>query len=386
MRDVKSQVYFEQMKGRGTRVISSTDFNAVTPDALNKTHFVIIDAVGVCENDKTDSRPLDKKRSIPFDKLLQLVALGNRDEDILNSLAGRLARLDREADEKDKKEIEVSSGGKPLKEVINNLLDAVDPDKKIEKAKAIFNTETPTIEQVKKASEELVKQACIPFDNSSFRNTLIIIKQKNEQIIDTVSKDRVIIVGFDEKAKEKARTIVDTFRRFIEENKNELTTIQLIYDKPYGRRHLTYEEIKQLAESIKKPPYFLTPEVIWQAYEQLEKSKVRGAGPQKLLTNIISLMRFALEKSDVLEPFSDMVDRRFNDWLAQQEGLGKRFSPEQMEWLTMIKEHIATSLSIGIDDFEMALFNQRGGAVKIYQLFGQQLNGILEELNERVAA
>jgi type I restriction enzyme R subunit len=259
-------------------------------------------------------------------------------------------------------------------------------DKKIEKAKAIFNTETPTIEQVKKASEELVKQACIPFDNSSFRNTLIIIKQKNEQIIDTVSKDRVIIVGFDEKAKEKARTIVDTFRRFIEENKNELTTIQLIYDKPYGRRHLTYEEIKQLAESIKKPPYFLTPEVIWQAYEQLEKSKVRGAGPQKLLTNIISLMRFALEKSDVLEPFSDMVDRRFNDWLAQQEGLGKRFSPEQMEWLTMIKEHIATSLSIGIDDFEMAPFNQRGGAVKIYQLFGQQLNGILEELNERLAA
>jgi len=386
MRDVKSQVYFEQMKGRGTRVISSTDFKAVTPDASNKTHFVIIDAVGVCENDKTDSRPLEKKRTIPFDKLLQLVALGNRDEDILTSLAGRLARLDREADEKDKKEIEVSSGGKPLREVINNLLDAVDPDKKIEKAKAIFNTENPTNEQVKKASEELVKQACIPFDNSSFRNTLITIKQKNEQIIDTVSKDRVVFFGFDEKAKKKARTIVDTFKRFIEENKNELTAIQLIYKKPYGRRHLTYEEIKQLAESIKKPPYFLTPEVIWQAYEQLEKSKVKGAGPQKLLTNIISLMRFAIGESDVLEPFSDMVDRRFNDWLAQQEGLGKRFTPEQMEWLTMIKEHIATSLSIGVDDFELAPFNQKGGAVKVYQLFGQQLNGILDELNERLAA
>jgi len=386
MRDVKSRVYFEQMKGRGTRVISSTDFNAVTPDASNKTHFVIIDAVGVCENDKTDSRPLEKKRSIPFDKLLQLIALGNRDEDILNSLVGRLARLDREANDKDRKEIEVSSGGKPLKEVINNLLDAVDPDKKIEKAKAIFNTENPTNEQIKKASEELVKQACIPFDNSSFRNTLITIKQKNEQIIDTVSKDRVIFFGFDEKAKEKARTIVDTFKRFIEENKDELTAIQLIYKKPYGRRHLTYEEIKQLAEFIKKPPYFLTPEVIWQAYEQLEKSKVRGAGPQKLLTNIISLMRFAIGQSDVLEPFSDMVDRRFNEWVAQQEGLGKRFSPEQMEWLTMIKEHIATSLAIEMEDFEYAPFYEKGGPVKVYHLFGQGLNGILEELNERLAA
>ena len=386
MRDVRSQVYFEQMKGRGTRVISSTDFKAVTPDASNKTHFIIIDAVGVCENDKTDSRPLEKKRSIPFDKLLQLVALGNRDEDILNSLAGRLARLDRESDEKDKKEIEVSSGGKPLKEIINNLLDAVDPDKKIEKAKSLFKTENPTEEQVKKASEELVKQACTPFDNSSFRNTLITIKQKNEQIIDTVSKDTVIFAGFDEKAKEKAQSIVDTFKKFIEENKDELTAIQLIYQKPYGRRHITYEEIRQLAESIKKPPYFLTPEIIWQAYEQLEKSKVRGAGPKKLLTNIISLIRFTIGQSDVLEPFSDTVDRRFSEWLAQQEKSGNRFTPEQMEWLTMIKEHIATSLSIGMDDFEYAPFYEKGGAVKVYQLFGQQLDEILEELNERLAA
>jgi type I restriction enzyme R subunit len=386
MRDVKSRVYFEQMKGRGTRVISSTDFNAVTPDASNKTHFVIIDAVGVCENDKTDSRPLEKKRSIPFDKLLQLVALGNRDEDILTSLAGRLSRLDREIDEKDKKEIEDSSGGKSLKVVINNLLDAVDPDKKIEKAKEVFNTETPTVEQVKKATEELIKQACTPFDNATFRNTLITIKQKNEQIIDTVSKDRVILEGFDERAKDKAKTIVDTFRRFIEENRDELTAVQLIYKKPYGQRHLTYEEIRQLAESIEKPPYYLTPEIVWQAYEQLEKSKVKRAGPQKLLTNIISLIRFAIRETEVLEPFSDTVEQRFTVWMAQQEGLGKKFTAEQMEWLKLIKDHIATSLSIGMDDFEFAPFYEKGGAVKVYQLFGQQLSGILEELNVRLAA
>ena len=147
-------------------------------------------------------------------------------------------------------------------------------------------------------------RACTPFDNPSFRNTLIVIKQKNEQIIDTVSKDNVIYSGFDEKAKEKARTIVDTFKKFIEENKNELTAIQLIYQKPYNQRHLAYKEIKQLAESIKKPPYLLTPEAIWQAYEQLDKSKVRGAGPQKLLTNIISLIRFTIGQTDVLEPVS----------------------------------------------------------------------------------
>lgn len=386
MRDVKSRVYFEQMKGRGTRVISSTDFNAVTPDALNKTHFVIIDAVGVCENDKTDSRPLEKMRSIPFEKLLQLVALGNRDEDILTSLAGRLSRLDREIDEKDRKEIEDSSEGKLLKEVINNLLDAVDPDKKIEKAKEIFKTEAPTDEQVNKATEELVKQACIPFDSANFRNTLIFIKQKNEQIIDTVSKDRVILAGFDEKAKEKARTVVDTFKRFIKENEDELTAIQLIYKKPYGQRHVTYEEIRQLAESIEKPPYNLTPDLVWKAYEQLEKSKVKGAGPQKLLTNMISLIRFTIGEAEVLEPFSDTVEQKYNDWLAQQKVLGKEFTADQMEWLKLIKDHIAASLSIGMEDFEYAPFYEKGGAVKVYQLFGQQLNGIMEELNEALAA
>ncbi|MCK4352155.1 DEAD/DEAH box helicase family protein [candidate division WOR-3 bacterium] len=382
MRDVKSRVYFEQMKGRGTRTIDSTDFKAVTPDASHKTHYVIVDAVGVCENDKTDSRPLERKRSVPFDKLIMSVALGNRDKDTLTSLAGRLASLDRQIDEKDRKEIENAAEGKPLKQIINNLLDAVDPDKQIEKAKEIFKTETPAEKQVKKASEKLAKEACVPFDNPKARNTIIDIKKRNEQIIDTVSKDKVILAGFDDRAKEKARTIIDTFKRFIDENKDELTALQIIYSKPYGKRHLTYEEIKQLADVIEKPPYFLTQENLWQAYEQLEKSKVRGAGPQKLLTNIISLVRFAIGETDMLEPFPKTVEQHFNEWLTNQEITGKGFTPEQREWLEMIKDHIATSLSIETDSFELAPFYERGGLVKANKLFGDKLTNVMEELNE----
>ncbi len=392
MRDVKSRVYFEQMKGRGTRVISPTDLNAVTSDALYKTHFVIVDAVGVCENDKTDSRPLERKRSVPFDKLLISVALGNRDEDTLTSLAGRLARLDREIEERDRKEIEdafVGAGFKPaltLNHIINNLLDAVDPDKRLEKAKEIFMTEMPTEEQVEKASKELIKTACSPFDNPKIRNTIIDIHKRSEQIIDTISKDQVILAGFDAQAKEKARTIIDTFKKFIEENKDELTSLQIIYSKPYGRRHLTYEEIKQLADAIKKPPYHLTPELLWKAYEQLEISKVKGAGPQKLLTDIISLIRFAIGESNVLEPFSETVNHKFNNWLEGQKKLGKIFTPEQREWLVMIKDHIATSLTIGMSDFELAPFYEKGGPVRFSQVFGEEVNKILEELNEVLAA
>lgn len=383
MRDVKSLGYFEQMKGRGSRTISSTDFNAVTPDAANKTHFVIIDAVGVCENDKTDSRPLERKRGVPFDKLLMSVALGRRDEDTLTSLAGRLARLDREIDEKARNEIEAASGGKPLTQLINSLLDATDRDKQVEMASELFKTKTPTHEQVKKAAEELAKAACADFDNPKLRNKLIEIRSKNEQTIDTVSKDMVSFAGFDSKAKEKAKTVVDTFKKFIEENRNELTALQLIYGKPYGKRHVTYEEIRQLAEAIEKPPYRLTADRLWQAYEQLEKSKVKGAGPQKLLTNIVSLVRFAIGKSDTLEPFADGVNRRFNEWIA-----GQNFTQqEQLDWLVMIKDHIAASLSMSMEDFDYEPFYEKGGAIRAQAVFGKtRLIPLLNELNEVLVA
>ncbi len=381
MRDVKSLVYFEQMKGRGTRTISGTDFNAVTPDAPDKTHFVIVDAIGVCENDKTDSRPLERKKSIPFDKLILSVALGTRDEDTLTSLAGRLASLEREIDDKDKQEIKGAAEGKSVRELVNRLLDAVDPDKQIDKAKELFTTGTPSDEQITQATKELVQTACKPFDNPNLRNTLIAIKQRNEQTIDVVSKDKVITTGWDTKAKEKAQAIISTFKKFIDENKNELTALQLIYNKPYGQRHLTYEAIRDLAEAIKKPPYGLTPELVWQAYEQLEQSKVKKAGAQKLLTDIISLIRFTIGEDAILEPFPETVNRRFSDWLSQQKNAGRNFTTEQMEWLQMIKEHIATSVKVTVDDFELTPFQEKGGAVRASKVFGQQLDKLLEELN-----
>lgn len=317
---------------------------------------------------------------------MEFVALGNRDADTLTSLAGRLSRLDRKMREGERSELSSLTQGRSTKEIINSLMDAVDPDKRIEKAKEIFKVESPSDDQIKKAPEELVKKACPPFDNPKFKNTLIDIRNRSEQIIDTISQDEVIFVGPVEKQKEKAQAMVDNFRKFIEENKDELTALQIIYRKPYGQRHLTYQEIKELAEAIKKPPYLLTPERLWQAYEQLEKSKVKRGSPQKLLTDIVSLLRFAIGESNNLEPFSETVEERFKTWLSEQDSMGRKFKPEQMEWLRMIKDHIVTSLSIGMDDFELAPFNQKGGAVKVYQLFGKELDEILKDLNERLAA
>ena len=400
MRNIRSQVYFEQMKGRGTRTISSTDLHAVTPDAHHKTHFVIVDAVGVCENDKTDSRPLERKQSVPFDKLLESVAGGDRESDTLTSLAGRLARLGREIGEDARKQIAEVSGGISLQRMIHALFDAIDPDKHQQPIALLASltespipegirlllespTESLTTEQIQVRADWLIAEACKPFDNPDVRNTLIELKRQQEQTIDTVSQDNVTFLGFDQEAKTRAEQRVASFKQFIEENKDELTALQIIYSKPYGQRHLTDQQVQQLAQAIEKPPYHFTTEELWRAYERLDQSKVKGAGPHKLLTDIISLVRFAIGDTATLEPYKETVDQRFREWLNNQEN---EFSQEQLAWLKMIKDHIATSLRIEIDDFENIPFQAKGGAIKVYQLFGDMLDTILEALNEQLAA
>lgn len=386
MREIKSRVYFEQAKGRGTRTISQTEFQAVTPDARNKTHFVIVDAVGVCENDKTDSRPLERKRSVSFDRLIDSVALGVRDPDTLSSLAGRLARLDRAIDPADRQEISETADGIALPQIVGNLLNAVDPDHQAEKAREIFDTDVPSEKQLAEAAEKLIDEACRVFDNPDLRRRIKEIKRKNEQLIDTVSRDKVIFAGHDAQAREKARTIVDSFRNFIEENKDEITALQIIYSMPYGRRKLTFKEIELLARAIEKPPYGLTSEQVWTAYGQLDKSKVRGAGPGRLLTDIISLVRFAMDRTEILQPFAETAGERFDIWLEEQEKTGRSFTEEQLEWLHMIRDHIATSLEIEKDDFELAPFHRKGGLARVHTIFGEELEKILQELNEVLVA
>ena len=366
MRNIRSRVYFEQMKGRGTRTISSTDLHGVTPDTHHKTRFVIVDAVGVCENDKTDSRPLERKRSVPFDKLLESVMLGNRDPDTLTSLAGRLAQLDREIGDDERKRVTEVSGGLSLQRMIHTLFDAMDPDKDEQLIGLIASpTETPvpehirlllespaeslTQEQIQERADWLISEACKPFNNPDVRNTLIDLKRQQEQTIDTVSQDNVTFAGFDLEAEAWAEERVESFKQFIAENRDELTALQILYSKPYGQRHLTYQQVQQLAEAIEKPPYHLTTAELWRAYEQLDQLKVKGAGPDKLLADIISLVRFAIDDTATLEPYKETIDRRFQEWLNNQEG---SFSEEQMAWLEMIKDHIATSLRIEMDDFD----------------------------------
>jgi type I restriction enzyme R subunit len=372
MRSVKSRSFFEQMKGRGVRVCNPTDLAAVNPgEHIKKDHFVIVDCVGVCERDKTDSRPMDAKKSVPLDKLLQAVSLGNVEDEVLSSIAARLARLDKDASDADRAKVVSLSGGKTLRDLARGIVDALSID---------ATQDMPPAE-----ADQRLRDATKPFSAPALREQLLKMKQKADLVIDTVTQDTLLHAGFSE-GSDRATTLVQSFEQFIAQHKDEITALQILYSRP-TRAPLKFEDVKALADALHAPPLNIDEGALWQAYATLRKDKVKGATQRRLLTDLVSLVRFAMQQTNELVPYPERVQANFKAWLAQhQQTNNKPFTPEQQHWLEMIRDHIAANLGIEIDDFEYAPFNAQGGLGKVHQLFGAELPKVIEELNRELAA
>ncbi len=389
LRDVRSRVYFEQMKGRGTRVLTPTDLQAVSgAEARAKTHFVIIDAVGVCESDKTESRPLDRQPTVPLKTLLQRVIFpGGRDEDTLTTLASRLARLDRELDSSQREQVVKASGGQMPATLAAALLRAVDPDAIATRASGDPEADAAAVpsDEYEAARRQLIADACAPFDKPSLRETLETLKRETEQAIDIFTLDEVASQGFDAAAKEKAAGLVQSFRDYLASHKAEIDALQILYSRPY-RQRLTEAMLKELEKKLRETNATWTEDRLWDAFAVTTPNNVRGRSQAGRFADLVSLVRFALEQQPVLAPFADSVQERYEEWLKRKEEDGVVFTSEQRAWLGLIRDHIATSLSIEPEDFDYSPFTQRGGLGKAHQLFGAELPRLLDELNEALAA
>lgn len=389
MRTVKSRTLFEQMKGRGARVVTETELKQVTPDASAKDRFVIVDAVGIDPNEMNETKPLERKRNVSLEKLLELVAFGNRETDVLSSIASRLARLDRQLSQEDREELKRIAVNQTIANIANGIVQALDPDEQLKAAKKSNGKEEPTPEEIAKVSQGLLAQAAQPIaKNPKLRQRLVDLKKSFEQVIDTVSRDQLLMAGVSKDGRDRAANLVKSFEKFIEDNKDELTALQILYCRPYKQR-LTHEQLRELARAIERPKQPgvspIAPERVWQAYEILDKSKVRGSAT-RLMTDLVSLVRYAVHQENELRPFKDVVLARFERWLADQQIHGRQFTDEQRQWLTAIRDHIAASVSIEPDDFELPPFSQWGGLGKAHNVFGAELQLTLDQLNEALAA
>lgn len=383
MRDVRSRNYFEQMKGRGTRVLSKDDLQKVTPSATeNKDHFVIVDAVGVTESKKTETRTLERKPTVSMKELMMNIALGARDEDTLTSLANRVIRLSCKMERIEHKQFR-ETVGKSAEQVAEGLLNAFDEDIIHAKACTENGTVSPTPEQSTKAQKELIKQAVEPFQKPEVRDFIENVRRNHDQIIDSVNLDKVLFAGYSANREENADRVISTFKDFIEENKDEILALRIIYNEQYKNRPMILKSLTELYQKLCAKG--VTVERLWDCYAIKQPDKVKK-GTLAQITDLISLIRFQLGYADTLSPFADRVNYNFKQWTFRRNTGAVHFTAEQMEWLRLIKEHIITSLSILPEDLEYTPFDSKGGLGGFYQVFGEKYQEILDEMNEELVA
>ncbi len=383
MRDVRSRNYFEQMKGRGTRVLSKDDLQKVTPSATeNKDHFVIVDAVGVTESKKTETRTLERKPAVSMKELMMNIALGARDEDTLTSLANRVIRLSCKMERSEHKQFR-ETVGTSAQQVAENLLNAFDEDIIHAKACAENWTSAPTPEQSTKAQKALIKQAVEPFQKPEVRDFIENVRRNHDQIIDSVNLDKVLFAGYSANREENADRVISTFKDFIEENKDEILALRIIYNEQYKNRPMVLKSLTELYQKLCAKG--VTVERLWDCYAIKQPDKVKK-GTLAQITDLISLIRFQLGYADTLSPFADRVNYNFKQWTFRRNTGAVHFTAEQMEWLRLIKEHIITSLSILPEDLEYTPFDSKGGLGGFYQVFGEKYQEILDEMNEELVA
>jgi type I restriction enzyme R subunit len=388
MRDVKSKNYFEQMKGRGTRTIDLDSLRKVTPTAKStKDHFVIVDAIGVTRSLKTDSRPLEKRPGIPLKDLLQAIAVGARDEELFTSLANRLTRLDKQITPKEKQKFAEMANGKSVSQVVKELLNAYNPDvlEEIEtKVKNKYRGAAP--DEIEKAiqieTEQLQKEAAKVF-TGELNEYIENVRKAHEQRIDLANPDEVVHIGWDQDNKDKATELIVEFSEWMQQHKDELTALQIFYNQPFRRRELTYTMIKEVLEKLQSDKPLLAPLTIWRAYEALEEC---NGSPRNELTAIVSLIRKVSGLDTILTAYDKTVDKNFQEWVFKKQAGATKFNEEQMQWLRMIKDYVISSFHIEKDDFDYNPFNAQGGLGKMWQLFGEQTEEIINELNEVLAA
>ncbi|XDD53369.1 DEAD/DEAH box helicase family protein [Leptospira sp. WS4.C2] len=389
MRDIKSRNYFEQMKGRGTRTISLDDLKKVTPTAkFAKDHFVIVDAIGVTKSLKTDSRPLEKKPSVPLKDLLQAIAVGARDEELFTSLASRLSRLDKQLTDKEKTQFSQLTKGRQISEVAKDLLLAFHPDTK-EDIEATIESSMPkaTPEERAKAIEREVEriqnEPAFVF-TGEVNEWIEKVRKLHEQKVDLQTPDTVIHSGWEADQKAKAKDLVSEFTDWLNEHKDEILALQIFYNQPYRRREVTYRMIQEVLERLKEDKPRLSPLQVWKAYEVLESA---SGSPKNELIAIVSLIRRVTEIDASLVAYDSVVDKNFQKWIfAKNAGKHNRFTEEQMEWLRMVKDYITNSFHIEKEDFDYNPFNAKGGLGKMWQLFGEETQAILDEMNEKLVA
>lgn len=388
MRDVKSKNYFEQMKGRGTRTLDKDNLQKVTPSAQSaKTHYVIVDAIGVTKSIKTASRPLITKPSVALKDLAMGVMMGASDSDTVSSLAGRLARLDKQLDDKERARIAEKAGGVPLLAIVGELFNAIDGDNVERKALDIAGLPEgadPGDAKRDQAQAELVGEVAKVF-NGELIELIDTIRRDKEQTVVHDDLDELVKAEWAGDTEENAQALTQEFADYLTEQADNIDALTIYFHTPARRSEVTFTQIKALLEQIKQERPKLAPLRVWQAYAHLDSYK--GTTPVAELTALVALIRRVCGIDSSITPFDATVRKNFQRWIMQYHaGDREKFNEQQMAWLRLIRDHITDSTHFEREDLENTPFDAQGGLGRMYQLFGDKMDWVIEVMNQELVA
>jgi type I restriction enzyme R subunit len=315
------------------------------------------------------------------------VMMGAADEDTVSSLAGRLARLNKQLDTDEQRRITDTAGGVELTQIVGRLFAAIDADN-IE-AKALELAGQPIGSDPGDAKRELAQQQLVSAAASVLNGELVelieTIRRDKEQTIDHDNLDELVRAEWDKDAANNAQALTDEFADYLRGNQDNIEALTIFFTQPYRRRELSFALIRQVLDKLKTDKPKLAPLRVWQAYRQLDDYK--GAQPISELTALVALIRRVCGMDATLATFDDTVRRNFQNWVMKHHSGGsEKFNEDQMDWLRMFRDHVANSFHIARDDLEMSPFDSQGGLGKMYQLFGAKMDTLLDELNEVLVA
>jgi type I restriction enzyme R subunit len=316
-----------------------------------------------------------------LERLLERAANFSITADEVTTLGSRIARLERILSPREQVELN-DLAGMELRMLTKQLVSVADPDVL---AELVENAPPGTDGKpdAAKALRTYINEVVTPLaGNPALRQRLTEIKALHERVIDEVSIDTLLtaagVVDY-----EKARSVVYSWKQYLEDNRDEIALIHLLYSQPKGAK-VTFRELSDLADRIAAPPLSWSIGLIWNAYRALEGEQVRKSD-KHTATDLISLIRFTLEQENTLVPFSDIVEERYQVWLDVQQQAGVTFTGAQSWWLDRIKDTIIQSAQFNLSDLELAPFIERGGVDGISRDLGSQAQDIIEEMNRELA-
>jgi len=272
MRDVKSKGYFEQMKGRGTRTLDHDGLKKVSAAAKSaKTHYVIVDAIGVTKSLKTDSRPPVTKPTVPFKDLAMEVVMGATDADTVSSLAGRLARIERQLTPLQKHALAEKMGGTSVGQVVKALFTAIDGEVIEQKALTLAGLKegNPGDTAREKAQQQLVAAARAPLTGAVVTQ-IVAFCTENMQTIDHDTADKLLQAGWDADVQTRATAFVTDFEGFCRDYQDRLDALTIYYTQPKRRQEITLAQIQDVLTALQQHAPRLAPLRVWDAYARLD--------------------------------------------------------------------------------------------------------------------